>query len=88
MSAIDYLELMKLYSEVEKNIIIGNIKKYATINNIKHSNKWLCNITGMGIDMIRRYMTTCEMHKSQKFQLEQLCKISIALNISLENLLI
>ena len=87
MSAIDYLKLMELYNGVNKVTIIGNIKKHVTINDIKYSNKWLCDITGMGIDMIRRYMTTCEMHKTKKFQLDQLCKISIALNVSLENLL-
>lgn len=86
MKAIEYLELIKLYSNTDKLIIIANIKKYITINNIKYSNKWLCNITGIGIDMVRRYMTIAKMHESQKFQLDQLCKISIALNIPLENL--
>ena len=87
MNAIEYLELIKLYNEANKSIIIGNIRKHITINNIKYSNKWLCDITGLGIDIVRRYMTTSEMHKNQKFQLDQLCKISIALDIPLGDLL-
>lgn len=87
MSAIDYLELMKLYKNTSKNIVIANIKKFITINNIKYSNKWLCTVTGMGIDLIRRYMTISKMHTNQKFQLDQLCKISIALDVHLEDLL-
>ena len=75
LKANEYLELIKIYKKTSKETIIKNIRLLIKQHNIKCKNQYLAKICNIPVNTVNMWFK-----ETNKPTLENLCKITIALN--------
>ena len=85
----DILKLLEAHAKIGKSDVIRNINKAVRSSGIyrKGKNVWISNVTGYPIGTVYGWLNHAECRALNKIPLSAMCRIAIALKISVWDLL-
>ena len=85
----DTVRLLEAHARIEKSDLIRNINKAVRSGGIQRNgkNEWISNITGYPIGTVEGWFSHAKCRAGNKISLNAMCRLSIALKISVWDLL-